>query len=174
MSQKQNFSRILRSLLVLGTLLPFAASAQEEAVTSSGKVVILNPDNTWAYKAVAVDTVEADSSVVAEVTSDSTSSPAPKKAKGYTENSTGFQGFLKPEIILPTLPERADGVYQFRVKINKEGFVKEVVTVVRGPHGQAEQLMRNTITKLKYLPDGSLVPNLTEGIIKISVGGDGK
>jgi hypothetical protein len=173
MNPNHNFNRILRLLIITITFFPLAVFAQEEAVTSSGRVVILNPDNTWAYKNV-VDTAQSESLDIAQINNDSTSVAKPKKARGYTENSTGFQGFLKPELILPSLPDRAEGTYHFRVKINKEGFVKEVVTIVRGPHGTAEQIMRNTITKLKYLPDGSLVPNLTEGIIRIVVGPTGQ
>ena len=146
------------------SLLPLAGFAQEEAVTSSGKTVLLYPDSTWRYKLQGID-----SAAYAAMQTDSTAIHPPNKSKIYSDLSTGFRGFLKPEIKLPPLPEQWEGTYVFRVKVNKEGFVKEVTTTQRGPNGQAEAVMRNVITKLKYMPDGSVVPPLTEGTIQISV-----
>lgn len=152
--------------------LPLAALAQEEAVTQNGKTVLLYSDNTWKFKEELADTVNYDTAAIETASADSTAAPAPKKPKGYSDKATGFRGFLIPELTLQDLPDRAEGVYEFKVKINKEGYVKEIVTMVRGPHGQAEQLMRNTIMRLKFLPDGSIVPPLTEGTIRITVSAD--
>ena len=157
-----------KSAFILFLLLPLAGFAQEEAVTSSGKTVLLYPDNTWKYKVQNADSVGTDST--AFTAADSTVIPAPqKKSKIYSDLATGFRGFLKPEIKLPALPEQWEGTYVFRVKVNKEGFVKEVTTTQRGPNGQAEVVMRSAITKLKFMPDGSVVAPLTEGTIRISV-----
>jgi hypothetical protein len=151
---------------ILILLLPLTASAQEEAITSSGKTVLLFPDSTWKLKlpANAPELQSKDST-----STDSLTTPSPEKYKGYTDTSTGFRGFLKPELKLPVLPDQSEGIYEFRVKVNKEGYVKEVITLKRGNNGQAEVLMRKVITELKYKPNGSAVPPLTEGIIRILV-----
>jgi hypothetical protein len=146
---------------------PLAGFAQEEAVTTGGKTVLLFPDNTWKYKPLVVAETSVDSTLV--VDSVATVVTKPEKHKVYNDTSTGFKGFMKPELKLPVLPQRSEGLYGFKVKVNKEGFVKEVVTILRGPNGDAEKVIRNTITRLKYLPDGSIVPPLTEGVIKVTV-----
>jgi hypothetical protein len=153
-----------RLIGILILLSPFTGFAQEEAVTSSGKVVLLYPDSTWKVKPEVQ--VQANDSTF----SDSVAIAKPEKQrKVYSDTATGFRGFLKPELKLPLLPEQWEGTYVFRVKVNKEGYVREVTTTQRGPNGQAETVMRNTITKLKFMPDGSVVAPLTEGTIRISV-----
>jgi hypothetical protein len=156
-------------ILILILITPLTVFAQEEAVTSDGKVVLLFPDSTWRYKVQVTDSVGMDSTAYANGEMDSVATPAPKQNKVYSDIATGFRGFLKPKLNLPPLPEQWEGTYAFRVKVNKEGFVKEVVTTLRGPNGQAEAVMRNTITKMKFMPDGSVVAPLTEGVIQISV-----
>jgi hypothetical protein len=145
-------------------LSPITLWAQEEAVTSDGKVVLLYPDSTWKLKVIA--SISSDSTFTDTLT---TPKPVRELPKEYAEVSTGFKGFLKPELKVPKLPEISQGVYEFRVKVNKEGFVKEVVTLQRGVNGQAETMMRQAITRMKFLPDGSITPPLTEGIIKLTV-----
>ncbi len=146
--------------------LPFTALAQEEAVTASGKTVILFPDSTWKLKVEQI--IASNDSTSLAPDSLTTSAPV-KPKKEYDETLTGFKGFLKPEPKVFTLPEQSDGTYQFRVKINKEGFVKEIIPVVVGPNGMAQQVMRDAILKLKFMPQGIPVPPLTEGMIKIVV-----
>src|SRR5688572_14451312 len=103
-------SKTVIGILIL--LLPLTGFAQEEAVTSSGKVVLLYPDSTWKLKVVQNnDSIQGDTVVV---------TPKPEKRKIYADTATGFKGFLKPELRLPTLPEQSEGVYVFRVKVNKE------------------------------------------------------
>jgi hypothetical protein len=153
---------------ILILLMPLTVSAQEEAVTSSGKTVLLFPDSTWKLK-LQNDAPELQGKDSTSTGNDTLAVAKPEKSKGYSDASTGFIGFLKPELKLPALPEQSDGIYEFRVKVNKEGYVKEVVTLKRGNNGQAEALMRKAITELKYRPNGSAVPPLTEGIIRISV-----
>jgi hypothetical protein len=154
---------------LLFLILPFMVQAQEEAVTASGKTVLLFPDSTWKIKpeVILADATPIDSLEVAE--NDSVIAPKPEVAKQFRETATGFKGFQKPELKLPNLPEMSEGVYQFKVKVNKQGIVKEVVTMQRGPNGEAEIMMRNAISKLKFLWDNSIIPPLTEGIIKITV-----
>jgi hypothetical protein len=166
------FNPMLKKIfsLVFFTL-PFIAFAQEEATTSSGKTVLLFPDSTWKLKpeTVVADNTSADS---LGITSDSVAvvvAQKPDAPKQFSESATGFKGFLKPELKISNLPEQSDGVYQFKVKVNKQGQVKEVVTLQRGPNGEAEIMMRNAIAKLKFLWDNSIVPPLTEGTIKIVV-----
>lgn len=143
-------------------LIPFATLAQEEAITASGKTVILFPDSTWKLKPEKFDsdTVLADSLTI---------KPKIEKPKNYTDTLTGFKGFLKPEMKVLTLPEQSLGLYEFRVKVNKQGFVKEVITLKRGINGDAERMIRDAIARMKFLPDGSVVPPLTEGIVRVVV-----
>src|SRR5688572_19553114 len=133
---------------ILILILPLTGFAQEEAVTASGKTVLLFPDSTWKLKPQPqlqdTDTTRTDTLAI----------PKPEKHKVYSDTSTGFKGFLKPEFKVPTLPDRSHGVYEFRVKVNKEGFVREITTTLRGPNGEAEKVLRAAITKLKYRPDG--------------------
>jgi hypothetical protein len=147
---------------ILILLLPLTGFAQEEAVTSSGKTVVLYPDSTWKLKPQNIDSTYIDTLAI----------PKPEKHKVYSDTATGFKGFLKPDLKLPTLPDQSDGIYEFRVKVNKEGYVKEITTLKRGPNGLAEQFMRNAITKMKFMPNGSFVPPLTEGVIRISIPAD--
>lgn len=160
---------IKRTLILLIGLYPFAALAQEEAVTASGKTVLLFPDSTWKLKPLAAVVTEETPIDTLAAGIDSVAAPKTEAPKQFTETATGFKGFLKPELKLGNLPEMSDGVYQFKVKVNKQGIVKEVVTLQRGPNGEAEIMMRNAITKLKFIWDNSIVPPLTEGVIKITV-----
>lgn len=154
-------------------ILPFVAHAQEEAVTANGKTVLLFPDSTWKLKpeAPAEGVAVADAAPLDSLSlpNDSIVAPKPEAPKQFKETVTGFKGFQKQELKLPNLPEMSDGVYQFKVKVNKQGIVKEVVTMQRGPNGEAEIMMRNAISKLKFMWDNSIVPPLTEGVIKITV-----
>lgn len=155
----QMFKRIVCVVILF---LPMVALAQEEAITASGKKVILFPDSTWKLKPEVFDsdTVLADSLTI---------KPKVEKPKNYTDTLTGFKGFLRPEMKALPLPEQSYGLYEFRVKVNKQGFVKEVITLKRGINGDAERMIRDAITRLKFLPDGSIVPPLTEGIVRVVV-----
>jgi hypothetical protein len=155
--------KIVKKIAYLITfLLPSIAFAQEEAVTASGKTVILFPDSTWKMKPEMFDSdsVLADSLTIKQKI---------EKPKTYRDTLTGFKGFMKPEMKVLTLPEQSYGLYEFRVKVNKQGFVKEVITLKRGVNGDAERMMRDAITRMKFLPDGSIVPPLTEGIVRVVV-----
>jgi hypothetical protein len=147
----------------------FASYAQEEAVTSSGKVVLLFADNTWKFKEVIADSVQSDSIQTAAAPDSTAGNALPREAKIYRDSVSGFRGFLRPELKLPSLPEQSEGYYEFRVKVNREGIVKEVTTTKRGPNGQTETVIRNTITRMRFRHDNSVVPPLTEGIIRITV-----
>jgi hypothetical protein len=154
-------------IVILILLLPCAAFGQEEAVTSSGKVVLLYPDSTWKLKKLpGMDFVLSDSS-----NADSLAMLKPEKlVKQFNDTIIGFKGFLKTqELKIPSLPEYSDGLYEYRVKVNKEGYVKEVITMKRGPNGGTDQVLRNAIYKFKLRPDGSIVAPLTEGVIRITV-----
>jgi hypothetical protein len=156
-------NQMIRKLVsVVLFALPTIVHAQEEAITASGKTVILFPDSTWKLKPQAFDSdsVLADSLTI---------KPKIEKPKNYTDTLTGFKGFLRPQMKVLPLPEQSYGLYEFRVKVNKQGFVKEVITLKRGINGDAERMMRDAIAKLKFLPDGSIVPPLTEGIVRVVV-----
>lgn len=155
-----------RIICILIWLLPVTVLAQEEAVTSSGKVVLLFPDSTWKLKKTEIAAIAGDSTQV-----DSLAIPKPEKVvKQYSDTTFGFKGFLKTqELKISTLPEYSEGVYEYRAKVNKEGFVKEVITMKRGPNGQTDQILRNAILRFKFRPDGSIVAPLTEGTFRITV-----
>ena len=156
-----------RIIWILIWLLPFTVIAQEEAVTSSGKVVLLFPDSTWKLK--KIENVQASAGDSTQV--DSLAIPKPEKVvKQYSDTTFGFKGFLKTqELKISALPEYSEGVYEYRAKVNKEGFVKEVITMKRGPNGQTDQILRNSILRFKFRPDGSIVAPLTEGTFRITV-----
>jgi hypothetical protein len=149
-------------------LFPILVFAQEEATTLSGKVVLLFPDGTWKYRVEKIDSalVSSDSTVV-----DSLASAKPEvKVKQYSDTVIGFKGFLKTkQLVIPSLPDYSDGLYEYRVKVNKEGYVKEVITMKRGPNGQTDGILRNAIYKFKLRPDGSIVAPLTEGTIRFII-----
>lgn len=153
-------------IVLIVVFFPVAAFAQEEAVTSSGKVVLLFPDSTWKLKRVEVtDSAASDSTAI-----DSLMIPKKPFVKQYSDTTFGFKGFLKiQQFKLPELPEYSDGLYEYRVKINKEGFVKEVITMKRGPNGATDQVIRNAIYKFKFRPDGSIVAPLTEGTFRVII-----
>jgi hypothetical protein len=153
-------------IVILILVLPCAVFAQEEAVTSSGKVVLLYPDSTWKLKKLPAELAVTDST-----STDSLAMIKPEKVvKQYNDTIIGFKGFLKTqELKIPSLPEYSDGLYEYRVKVNKEGYVKEVITMKRGPNGGTDQVLRNAIYKFKLRPDGSIVAPLTEGLIRITV-----
>lgn len=155
----QMFKKLLAILILL---FPLTTLAQEEAVTSSGQTVLLFPDSTWKLKVQPSDSTYSDTDSLAIAT------PEPVKVKIYSDTLRGFKGFLRPELKLPTLPDQSEGIYEFRLKINKEGFVKEITTLKRG-NGIAEQAMRNAIIKMKFTHNGQFVPPLTEGFIRIAI-----
>ncbi|HEY0652279.1 MAG TPA: hypothetical protein VGD65_04085 [Chryseosolibacter sp.] len=162
MNQNTNVKRSQNIVVLLLCALPLIGFAQEEAITATGKKVILFPDSTWKLKPETFDsdTVLADSLTI---------KPKVERPKNYTDTLTGFKGFLKPEMKVLTLPEQSFGLYEFRVKVNKQGFVKEVITLKRGINGDAERMIRDAIARMKFLPDGSIVPPLTEGVVRVVV-----
>ncbi len=151
-------------LLILIVIAPSIVFAQEEAVTASGKTVILFPDSTWKLKVERL--IVKDSLASA----DSITTPKPEKHKKiYRDTTIGFVGFLKPEFKIPELPQQSQGTYQYRVKINKEGIVKEIVSTIQGPNSQTEMTLRNAILKLRFRPSGIPVAPLTEGTVRVVV-----
>jgi hypothetical protein len=154
--------RLFGLILSISTVVAYA---QEEAVTSSGKVVLLFPDSTWKLKRVEVpDSAASDSTAL-----DSLVIRKPM-VKQYSDTTFGFKGFLKiQQFKLPPLPEYSDGLYEYRVKINKAGDVKEVITMKRGPNGATDQLIRSAIYNFKFRPDGSIVAPLTEGTFRVII-----
>ena len=157
---------MIKSFLVFVILLfPLVGFSQEEAVTSSGKVVLLFPDSTWKLKRMEV----TDSTANDSAGTDSLAIPKPL-VKQYSDTTIGFKGFLKTQQFkLPALPEYSDGLYEYRVRINKEGYVKEIITMKRGPNGATDQVIRNAILNFKFRPDGSIVAPLTEGTFRVII-----
>ena len=82
---------------------------------------------------------------------------------------TGFNGFEKPVIQAPDLPDESYGVYEFSVKVDDEGYVVQVNVIQRGLSLEAERRLKAAIQKLRFPPIGSNLPEQSEGKIIFKV-----
>lgn len=80
---------------------------------------------------------------------------------------TGFGGFGHPDIDTPALPEESYGVYEFRVKVDEQGYVISVTPVQRGLSFEAERRLKAAIQQLQFIPRGN--PRPSEGTITFRV-----
>ena len=80
---------------------------------------------------------------------------------------TGFGTFGYPEIETPALPDESYGVYEFRVKVDEQGYVVSVTPVQRGLSFEAERRLKAAIQKLQFIPKGN--PQAAEGNITFRV-----
>lgn len=80
---------------------------------------------------------------------------------------SGFGAFGHPEINTPELPNNSNGIYEFRVKVDAEGYVISVTTVQRGLSYEAERRLKATIQGLRFLPQGN--PQPADGTIRFNV-----
>lgn len=81
----------------------------------------------------------------------------------------GFNGFGAPYIETPALPDESYGVYEFRVKVDDQGYVISVTPVTRGLSFEAERRLKATIQKLQFVPKGVNLPPQSEGTITFKV-----
>ena len=82
---------------------------------------------------------------------------------------TGFGGFGHPDINTPALPDESYGVYEFRVKVDEQGYVISVTPVQRGLSFEAERRLKAAIQQLQFIPRGNTRPS--EGTITFRVVG---
>ena len=80
---------------------------------------------------------------------------------------SGFGTFGYPEIETPPLPDESYGVYEFRVKVDEQGYVVSVIPLQRGLSFEAERRLKAAIQKLQFIPKGN--PQAAEGRIVFRV-----
>ncbi len=64
---------------------------------------------------------------------------------------TGFEGFEKPTINKPEIPNESYGTYSFRVKVSKEGEVVSIVPITKGISLEAERIFKQTIETTEFI-----------------------
>lgn len=82
---------------------------------------------------------------------------------------TGFNGFGTPAIETPPLPDESYGTYQFKVKVDDQGYVVSVTSVQRGLSFEAERRLKAAIQNLQFIPKGTNLPPQSEGTITFKV-----
>lgn len=82
---------------------------------------------------------------------------------------TGFNGFGTPAIETPPLPDESYGVYEFKVKVDDQGYVISVTSVRRGLSFEADRRLKAAIQKLQFIPKGTNLPPQSEGTITFRV-----
>ncbi|MEX2231510.1 MAG: hypothetical protein WD824_05085 [Cyclobacteriaceae bacterium] len=82
---------------------------------------------------------------------------------------TGFNGFGTPTIDAPALPDQSYGVYEFKVKVDHQGYVISVASVQRGLSFEAERRLKAAIQNLQFIPKGTNLPAQSEGTITFKV-----
>lgn len=80
---------------------------------------------------------------------------------------SGFGTFGYPDINTPQLPNESNGIYEFRVQVDEQGYVTRVETVQRGLSIEAERRLKATIQNLQFIPKGN--PQAAEGRIIFKV-----
>ena len=80
---------------------------------------------------------------------------------------TGFGSFGYPDIAVPQLPNESNGIYEFKVTVDAEGYVTRVETVTRGLSIEAERRLKATIQNLQFIPKGN--PQSADGRITFRV-----
>ena len=76
---------------------------------------------------------------------------------------SGFGSFGYPDIETPQLPNESNGIYEFKVKVDEQGYVVSVTSVQRGLSIEAERRLKATIQNLQFIPKGN--PQAAEGRI---------
>lgn len=82
---------------------------------------------------------------------------------------TGFNGFGTPAIETPPLPDESYGVYEFKVKVDDQGYVISVTPVQRGLSFEAERRLKAAIQNVQFIPKGTNLPPQSEGTITFRV-----
>lgn len=103
----------------------------------------------------------------AEGTVDSKALYGKQGGGGGGVSMTGFGGFGHPDIDTPPLPDESYGVYEFKVKVDEQGYVISVTPVQRGLSFEAERRLKAAIQQLQFIPRGNTRP--AEGTITFRV-----
>lgn len=80
---------------------------------------------------------------------------------------SGFGSFGYPDINSPQLPGESNGIYEFKVHVDEQGYVTRVETLQRGLSIEAERRLKATIQNLQFIPKGN--PQAAEGKIIFKV-----
>lgn len=80
---------------------------------------------------------------------------------------SGFGSFGYPDINSPQLPGESNGIYEFKVHVDENGYVTRVETLQRGLSIEAERRLKATIQNLQFIPKGN--PQAAEGKIIFKV-----
>ena len=80
---------------------------------------------------------------------------------------SGFGTFNWPIVETPALPDESYGIYEFKVKVDDQGYVISVTPVQRGLSFEAERRLKAAIQKLQFVPKGKPAPS--EGRITFRV-----
>ena len=80
---------------------------------------------------------------------------------------SGFGTFGYPDIETPPLPDESYGVYEFKVKVDEQGYVVSITSLQRGLSFEAERRLKAAIQKLQFIPKGN--PQAAEGRIVFRV-----
>jgi len=88
---------------------------------------------------------------------------------GNGPSVTGFDGFEKPVIVTPELPDGAFGVYEFTVRVDDQGEIVEIKTTQRGLSIDAEKKLKEAILRAQFIPKGDNTRPFSEGKIVFSV-----
>lgn len=81
---------------------------------------------------------------------------------------SGFGGFGHPDIATPELPDDSNGIYEFTVKVDADGYVISVTTAQRGLSYEAERRLKATIQQLRFIPKGNPQPSDGRIIFRVS------
>jgi protein TonB len=82
---------------------------------------------------------------------------------------SGFDGFDRPDIVKPEIPEDSYGTYEFLVKVNSQGDIEKITTKTRGIGLEAENIFKKLIQNLDFTPNKSSMPAFSEGTITFRV-----
>ena len=82
---------------------------------------------------------------------------------------SGFEGFERPSISKPEIPNESYGTYSFSVKVSKEGEVVSIKPITKGISLEAERIFKKTIENTEFISKVSNLPAESEGIITFKV-----
>ncbi|HEU5146114.1 MAG TPA: hypothetical protein VFT90_05335 [Chryseosolibacter sp.] len=124
-------------------------------------------DKTTATGSQGDDATQAGDKGDKEGTIDAKALYGKQGGGGGGVSMSGFGTFGYPEIETPPLPDESYGVYEFKVKVDEQGYVVSITPVQRGLSFEAERRLKAAIQKLQFIPKGN--PQAAEGRIVFRV-----
>ena len=82
---------------------------------------------------------------------------------------SGFEGFERPKINPPNVPEESYGTYVFIVTVNSEGEIEKIKPENRGLSLEAENIFKKLIQNTEFTPLNSNLPAHSEGRITFKI-----